>query len=147
MITDIQTVQLETSGQPTTQQLEEDSINRNRLTVVRDFVEAIDSIRVNKELVTVFYDDNLQAFQNCIITQFDLSKNKEVRSGYNVTLTMEQVRLTEPVEVTVTADEQADANVTQAQTRSEGSNTEQVPTQSIGLQLASGASTLFGGGN
>lgn len=132
VITDIQTIVVDTQdGSEFIQQGAGSTGLSSRSTLVREFVTNIDRIRESKQLVTVFYDSNLEAFRDCAITSFELSKDFTVANGYRVTLMFEQVRLISPATVTISRDDQTEPDVTQSRTNSGGSNTEEIPSRSL----------------
>lgn len=94
---------------------------------VEGFITSLRRLRNSKELFTVYYDDReFGVADNCYLTSIDHERNSTTGRAYNLTLSFEQVRVVRPANITVTRDTQSSPDDTQGETRSGGSNTEDV---------------------
>lgn len=62
---------------------------------IKDYVEGLNTLRKSKELFTVFLDNKLQPFKNCLFTE--ISGDKGVQEGlgsWRIRLGIEQIRVT-----------------------------------------------------
>jgi hypothetical protein len=102
--------------------------------IVPSFIEAIKTIRNNKESVTVSVDERFESFSGCVITDFETNRTASTGLGYSVRISFEQNRKAERASVTVERDVQAIPDVTESKTNSEGGNTETKPSGTLLIQ-------------
>lgn len=61
---------------------------------IKDYIEGLDRLRKSKELFTVFLDNKLKPYTNCLFTEFSGSKSVvEGLGGWKISLGIEQVKL------------------------------------------------------
>ena len=61
---------------------------------IKDYIEGLDKLRKSKELFTVFLDNRLKPYGNCLFTEFSGSKSVvEGLGGWRIQLGIEQVKL------------------------------------------------------
>lgn len=61
---------------------------------IKDYIEGLDKLRKSKELFTVFLDNRLKPYSNCLFTEFSGSKSVvEGLGGWRIQLGIEQVKL------------------------------------------------------
>lgn len=61
---------------------------------INDYIEGLDKLRKSKELFTVFLDNRLKPYSNCLFTEFSGSKSVvEGLGGWRIQLGIEQVKL------------------------------------------------------
>lgn len=61
---------------------------------IKEYIEGLDKLRKSKELFTVFLDNRLAPYPNCLFTDFSGSKGVSNGLGsWNINLSIEQVRI------------------------------------------------------
>lgn len=60
----------------------------------KDYIEGLRNLQLSKKPFTVFLDDKLKPFKNCLFTSFDISRSQaEGTSGWRISLGIEQIRI------------------------------------------------------
>lgn len=60
----------------------------------KDYIEGLRAVQVSKKPFTVYLDDKLKPFKNCLFTAFDVSRSQtEGTSGWRISLGIEQIRV------------------------------------------------------
>lgn len=60
----------------------------------KDYIEGLRNLQLSKKPFTVFLDDKLKPFKNCLFTSFDVSRTQaEGASGWKISLGIEQIRI------------------------------------------------------
>lgn len=60
----------------------------------KDYIEGLRALQLSRRPFTVFLDDKLKPFKNCLFTSFDASRSiVEGTSGWKVSLSIEQIRV------------------------------------------------------
>lgn len=78
----------------------------------KDYIEGLRALQLSRKPFTVFLDDKLKPFKNCLFTSFDASRTVvEGTSGWKVSLSIEQIRV----------ENKAQASLVQVQSTSETS--------------------------
>lgn len=78
----------------------------------KDYIEGLRALQLSRKPFTVFLDDKLKPFKNCLFTSFDASRTVvEGTSGWKVNLSIEQIRV----------ENKAQASLVQVQSTSETS--------------------------
>lgn len=79
----------------------------------KDYIEGLRAVQVSKKPFTVYLDDKLKPFKNCLFTSFDVSRSQaEGTSGWRISLGIEQIRI----------EDKAKASLVQVASTSETSN-------------------------
>ena len=79
----------------------------------KDYIEGLRSLQLSRKPFTVFLDDKLKPFKNCLFTSFDASRSVvEGTSGWKVSLSIEQIRI----------EDKAQASLVQVETTSSTGN-------------------------
>lgn len=94
---------------------------------IKDYIEGLNTLRKSKELFTVFLDNKLQPFKNCLFTE--ISGDKGIQEGlgsWRIRLGIEQIRVTSKasasiVEVENTTQSSSDSNASDATKDATGS--------------------------
>lgn len=105
---------------------------------VQDYYNLLTQIRDSKQPFTVVYDVRFPALKNCVFTAVNKVRTSETGTGYRVTISITQLRLSERSEQTVRRDNQANPNLTQSETGSRNSETETRVTATAGVTLVTG---------
>lgn len=87
---------------------------------IKDYIEGLNTLRKSKELFTVFLDNKLQPFKNCLFTE--ISGDKGVQEGlgsWRIRLGIEQIRVTSKASASIVEVE----NTTQSSSDSNASDT------------------------
>lgn len=97
----------------------------------KDYIEGLRTLQISKKPFTVFIDDKLKPFKNCLFTSFDVSRsNAEGTSGWRISLGIEQIRI----------EDKAKASLVQVASSSENSSA----TKDGGVNDKTGATTDSG---
>lgn len=76
--------------------------NKDSVKTSKEYIEGLRRIQVAKRTFTVFVDNKLQPFDNCLFTQIGIVKTAtEGLSGWRVTLAFEQIRIAERASASV----------------------------------------------
>lgn len=60
----------------------------------KDYIEGLRAVQVSKKPFTVYLDDKLKPFKNCLFTSFDVARSQaEGTSGWRISLGIEQIRI------------------------------------------------------
>lgn len=79
----------------------------------KDYIEGLRNLQLSKKPFTVYLDDKLKPFNNCLFTSFDVSRTQaEGTSGWKISLGIEQIRI----------EDKAKASLVQVAATSETSN-------------------------
>lgn len=111
------------------------------------YIAAIRRIKERKGVFSVIYDSEVGVVDNCVLTNFSITKDTSVGLGWKVKISFEQIRISNRSIITVNRTVERNSDKTQAKTDGGSTTTEKVGKgRTVGAQFGGAAIDGFAKG-
>lgn len=114
----------------------------------KDYIEGLRALQLSRKPFTVFLDDKLKPFKNCLFTSFDATRTiVEGTSGWKVNLSIEQIRVENKAQVSlVKVETTTESSETSAASKDGGTNDKTGSTADKGTKPTVSRDSVFRSG-